>query len=163
MNNKKQVIVSFISANQSNFKRFELLEHFAEVSEEPSDVLFLVDVLQNDTSSVIRHEAAAQMLKIKQRKSHLITPNQGVVINALLHVVRHDTSMVARHEAAEALSYIGDEQILAELNNIIELMESSNELLETLQLTTDTIKYRAEKKIDSSCLGDEILKEFLGT
>lgn len=156
----KEKIKNIILSNGENFRRFELIEHFIEFASEEDDVYFLLDILRNDMSSVIRHEAAAQLLKIEQKKPWLISAIRDKVIKHLLDVVMMDRSMVARHESAEALSYIGDGAVADKLEQMRRSMQPNDELIETLEIARDTIYYRVKFGISASDLGRSILQEY---
>ncbi|MBS1593175.1 MAG: HEAT repeat domain-containing protein [Bacteroidetes bacterium] len=156
--NTKELIKSIISGNAKDFKRFELLENFAIICDSKEDIEFLVNILTCDRSSVVRHEAAAQLLKIEQKKPWVLKPMKSYVIRKLLNVVITDTSLVAKHESVEALSYIGDSSVLIELNKLIE-NSGEDEISDTIQLAIETIEYRIVKNINAHELSDAILSE----
>ena len=123
-------------------------------------VPFLLEILQKDRSSVIRHEAAAQLLKIEQKKPWVMSDMKDKVIAELLSVIINDKSLVARHESIEALSYIGDDTVLPLLNKIIKSESSDNEILDTLKIAKDIIEYRIIKNISPSQLSKTIIEEY---
>jgi|ERR1035437_2601133 HEAT repeat protein len=155
----KETIKDIILGGYPDFKRFEMMESFAKYADETTDVEFLVNVLRNDSSSVLRHEAAAQLLKIEQKKPWLINQLKDFVIESLLNVVMNDKSLVARHESVEALSYIGDKNVLKKLDEIIKTENENSEIIETVKIARDIIEYRIIKDIKASDLGSTILSE----
>jgi HEAT repeat protein len=159
MSTNKETVKQIILGDYEDFKRFEMMESFSKYAEDSEDVKFLVKVLRNDKSSVVRHEAAAQLLKIEQKKPWIMESVKDFVIEELLNVVLYDVSIVARHESVEALSYIGDSRVLIKLDEIIKNEAKENELLETVQLARDTIEYRLIKNILPSELSSTIIKE----
>lgn len=161
MVNKKERIKSIILSNEDNFKRFELIEQFIDLVSEADDIIFLLNILISDRSSVVRHEAAAQLLKVEQKKPSIIAPLRERVIKALLHVVARDPSMVAKHESAEALSYIGDISVVQKLNEIASTVDKDDEILETIDIAKQTIVFRNKNKIAASELGNKILESFI--
>lgn len=156
----KEIIKEIILSDDKNFKRFEMIENFVYYASEPEDVKFLVSVLRNDKNSVVRHEAAAQLLKIEQKKPWIMEEIKDYVINELLNVVLIDQSLVAKHESVEALSYIGDDKVLKKFNELIEKQSDENELLDTILVARDSIDYRISRKIAASTLGEEIIKDY---
>lgn len=155
----KETIKSIILGEGKDFQRFEMIENFVNYASEHEDVKFLVAILKNDKSSIIRHEAAAQLLKIEQKKPWLIDKLRSYVIEELLTVVLSDKSLVARHESAEALSYIGDKNVLETFENLINSNITKDEIIETVIIARDTIKYRMDNNIKASELSASILKE----
>ena len=155
----KETIKSIILGEGKDFQRFEMIENFVNYASEHEDVKFLVAILKNDKSSIIRHEAAAQLLKIEQKKPWLIDKLRSYVIEELLTVVLSDKSLVARHESAEALSYIGDKNVLETFENLINSNITKDEIIETVITARDTIKYRMDNNIKASELSASILKE----
>lgn len=155
----KENIKAIIVGGQADFKRFEMMESFAKYADEPEDIKFLVSVLKNDNSSVVRHEAAAQLLKIEQKKPWLLEQLKEYVIEELLNVVMNDKSLVARHESVEALSYIGDKNVLVRLDEIIKTEDENNEIIETVKIARDIIEYRIIKDIQASELSRTIINE----
>lgn len=155
----KDIIKEIILSDDKNFKRFEMIENFVYYASEPEDVKFLVFILRNDKNSVVRHEAAAQLLKIEQKKPWIMEEIKDYVIKELLNVVINDTSLVAKHESVEALSYIGNEMVLKTFNELIENQDKENELMDTILVARDSIDYRISKKITASTLSEEIIKD----
>jgi hypothetical protein len=155
----KERIMAFILSDEKDFKRFELLEQYIQFASEEGDVLFLLKVLRKDQSSIVRHEAAAQLLKIEQRKPELIRNLKDKVIDALLVVVMNDKSLVAKHESVEALSYIGDNTVLPVFNKLLDSLDKDNELIDSVHLAKEAIEYRISKNIMASELGEAIMAE----
>lgn len=161
--NTKEIMISIIKNELKDFKRFEVIEHFSELVSEESDILLLLDILRNDTSSVVRHEAAAQLLKIEQKQPHLLSNLKDIVIKELLHVVVNDYSLVAKHESVEALSYIGNVDVIEKFNELIEDNKTHPELLESIIIAKETIIYRSEKNIGASGLCKQIIADVSAT
>ena len=56
----------------NSFKRFEILEHYTKYSNDSSDVLFLLNLIISDPDPMVRHEVAAQLLRLEMFTQDII-------------------------------------------------------------------------------------------
>src|SRR6266404_3744554 len=73
-----------ILGNGSSYERFEALEHYVAVANNEIDVLFLIEMLQNDGDPMLRHEAAAQLLRLDAINPRLTANHHSLMCNALV-------------------------------------------------------------------------------
>jgi HEAT repeat protein len=138
----------------SAYERFEVLEHYGKLAEDESDVLHLLAVLQDDKDPIVRHEAAAQLLKLETTKPSVTARVRERMCEALRGSIRNDPSVIVRHEAMEALAYIGNEENLSVLQSLIE--DPNSDIQFTARIAYDMLRFRLQKNIAGSELGAAI-------
>src|SRR5207245_1055340 len=111
---------SLMLSDASPYKRFEALEHYTTLADTETDVLNLVRVLESDSDPIVRHEAAAQLLRVETSKPLLTANVRHVIRDALIKTIREDGSVIVRHEAMEALAYVGEDDALFVLESLLD-------------------------------------------
>lgn len=132
----------------SVFTRFEVLEQFAKIVDEESDVVILQSLLAHDPDPIVRHEAAAQLLQVETNKPELTASLRNQIQQALMKSVREDESVIVRHEAMEALAYVGDESALRVLGDLAD--DANTDIKCTARIARDILQFRLENKLKGS-------------
>jgi len=152
---EKEIIVAIILSDLDDFKRFEVMERFAALADSKDDVRTLLWVLANDRDPMVRHEAAAQLLKLGEGRADLVSPMKSRIVEALTKAILQDPYMMARHESLEALAYIADEKSSAFLN---ETLRSQNiDVRASARFATGLLNYRISNRL----AGDEVYHKII--
>lgn len=130
--------------------RFEVLERFSDLADCEDDVRSMIHLLENDADPCVRHEAAAQLFRIEEKKPHLMNSLRQRAIAALLDKAWNDESTVVRHESIEVLGYIGDEDCLKSLTKLA--MDENVDIRSTAEIALRTTEHRIERGITASAL-----------
>ncbi len=141
--------------SKEDFKRFELLERFAENASKETDVITIIEILESDPSLMVRHEAAARLLKLAYYKPHLIVNLTQRISGTLVKAALGDKSIVVRHESIEALGYLGGEDVIPVLS---ELTRDQNlDIRDSATVALDLLKFRLHENVPASKIADRII------
>lgn len=150
----KEVITQMLEAADPSI-RFEVLERFSDLADCEDDVRSMINLLENDGDPCVRHEAAAQLFRIEEKKPHLMTNLREQAIAALLDKAWHDESTVVRHESIEVLGYIGDQGCL---KNLAELaMDENLDIRSTAEIALRTTEHRIKRGIKAGALCTDLI------
>ena len=138
--------------------RFEVLERFPELADCESDIQFLIDILQNDHDPCVRHEAAAQLYRIEEKKPQLMANLRPRVVSALFERAWNDESVVVRHESIEVLGYIADEQSLDALRRLT--TDVNLDISSTAEIALRTATRRIAEGIETRDLCSELISRW---
>lgn len=152
----KRRIINILVEERDASVRFEVLERFLDFIDSEEDVVFLIELLANDLDSCVRHKAAAQLFRIKEKGIVVTADLESKIIEALVDRAFHDASTVVRHESIEALGYLGNESTLDSLRELIEV--DNPDVSATAYIAYETAKRRAEYNIDATELGDFLIR-----
>ncbi|HEV7601962.1 MAG TPA: hypothetical protein VGO49_17115 [Bradyrhizobium sp.] len=154
----KEEIVAILRTETDACVRFEMLENFYEAADSEADILLLLSILNNDEDPCVRHEAAAQLFRIEEKKSHLFSPmTKNMAIKSLFTRAKYDESVVVRHESIEALGYLVDFDRLGCFDSFV---QSENlDIQSTAKISAKVARYRIEKNIPASSIGACFAKE----
>src|SRR5437867_10558253 len=147
MQNKKSSLRKLLR-DKSAFTRFEILEQYAMIADDADDIIPIQRALAEDPDPIVRHEAAAQLLKIETSKPELSEGLKRQIQNALLKSVLKDQSVIVRHEAMEALAYIGDESALPILENLID--DANTDIKCTARIARDILIFRLKNGVSGA-------------
>lgn len=138
----------------SAYERFEALEHFTALISNEADVLHLITILHNDDDPIVRHEAAAQLLRAETIKPDATGDMRAIICAALVKALEKDSSIIVQHEALEALAYIGDAETLRVLDSF---RNSPNpDIRSAANVAFDMLCFRISKSVRASDLGKAI-------
>jgi HEAT repeat protein len=151
----KEVITQMLKAADPSI-RFEVLERFSDLADCEDDVRSMINLLENDGDPCVRHEAAAQLIRIEEKKPHLMTNLRQRAIAALLERALNDESTVVRHESIEVLGYIGDERSLQNLTELA--MEENLDIRSTAEIALRTAERRIKRGVKASSLCADIIE-----
>ena len=153
----KQKIIEIIKEEKDASIRFEVLEKFYHKVDCESDVQLLIDILKDDYDPCVRHEAAAQLFRVAERKPLLLQNLKSKAIETLLDKACNDVSTVVRHESIEALGYIADLNALKDLEHF---SKSDNlDIHSTAHIALKTAKRRLEMNLTA----DEVTNNIIAT
>jgi HEAT repeat protein len=138
----------------SAYQRFEALEHYTSAADNASDVSNLIRILKNDTDPIVRHEAAAQMLRLETINPSVTANMHKVICDALVQAILTDPSIIVKHEAMEALSYVGDSSALEIFERLVD--NPNCDIQSTAKLSYEMLRFRLEKEVAASGLGAAI-------
>jgi len=132
--------------------RFEVLDRFYEYADSEEDILFLISVLNHDADPCVRHEAAAQLYRILEKKEGLFTSHsREIVVEALFDRARHDDSTVVKHESIESLAYLVDQEQLHQLEAFT--ISEDADISATARISSKIARSRIENGIAASSIG----------
>lgn len=135
--------------------RFEILERFSDLADCEDDVRSMLKLLETDVDPCVRHEAAAQIYRIEEKKPHLMTNLRDQAIATLIDKAWNDESTVVRHESIEVLGYLGDERSLKDLS---ELSTDKNlDISSTAEIALRTAQRRMAWGIGADTLCSDII------
>ena len=155
----KEVIIQMLEAADPSI-RFEILERFSDLADCEEDVRSMIKILEKDADPCVRHEAAAQLFRIEEKKPHLMVNLKREAVAALLDKAWNDESTVVRHESIEVLGYIGGEDAL---KNLTELATHENlDIRSTAEIAFRTAERRIKQGIKASALCTDIVDHWHG-
>lgn len=140
-------IQEILKTESDSFKRFEILEHYSKYSKDPEDILFLLKLLIVDPDPMVRHEIAAQLLRLEMFRSDISKRHRKEILSAFKERIKNDTSIIVKHECLEALGYIGEKSDLEYLSNIIN-EESNEDIVSTAKISLGALTFRTEKNLE---------------
>ena len=152
----REKIIRILNTSRDASLRFEALEKFYECAETEGDILFVISILNNDADPCVRHEAAAQLFRLEEKKSWLFSGElRNMAIRALLARANYDQSIVVQHELIEALGYLIDREHLSDLEAF---MGSDNiDISSTARISARVARIRIEKGISASMIGQVLI------
>jgi HEAT repeat protein len=150
----KEAITQMLKASDPAI-RFEILERFSDLADCEDDVHSIINVLENDGDPCVRHEAAAQLFRIEEKKPHLMTNLKQRAIAALWDKAWNDESTVVRHESIEVLGYIGGEESLENLTALA--MDENLDIRSTAEIAFRTAEHRIKRRIGASALCADLI------
>ena len=148
MENKKKESLFRLLHDPAAFARFEILEHYTDFVESEEDIGPLQEVLTLDPDPIVRHEAAAQLLKIETKRPELTANLKQQIQSALVKSIHEDSSVIVRHEAMEALAYIGNEDALPILQGLVN--DSNSDIKCTALIARDILLFRLKHSLKGS-------------
>lgn len=119
----KNKIAKILKTCKHEEVRFELLEQYFKCISKKEDINLIFDLLANDADPCVRHEAAAQLYRIGEKKPELLSSIRDKAVKALYSAVNCDASIVVKHECIEVLGYLAKEK---DLNKLRKLIKSEN-------------------------------------
>jgi HEAT repeat protein len=137
--------------------RFELLEKFSDLASCEDDVRSLIELLENDPDPCVRHEAAAQLYRLEERKPRLMINLREKAVASLLDKACNDESTVVRHESIEVLGYVGGEECLDNLRQL-----ATNEDLD-IRSTAEIALRTAERRMKCGIKPQAICAQILAS
>jgi hypothetical protein len=155
----KEKITTILKCESDPSIRFEVLEKFYSLVDCEDDVRFIINVLQNDEDPCVRHEAAAQLFRIEEKKPTLMINLKRQTIAALLDKAYNDESIVVRHESIEALGYIGDEHSLTSLEKLSK--DKNLDIRSTAEIAFHTAERRIKDGVRASDLTAHIIENWI--
>lgn len=115
------------SKSEAEFARiYEVQEMMWRVNEGEADgteVKRIIEVLKNNPSAIVRHEAASSLGEIASVEA----------VQALAEAILKDPSSLVRHESAEALGWIPTPESRKALEAV--LMDKGKEVVETARIS----------------------------
>jgi len=154
--NKKQMLLKLLEAKAA-FTRFEILEHYADFADAEADIFPLQKVLAQDPDPIVRHEAAAQLLKIETKKPGLTVNLRPQIQAALIKSVCEDNSVIVRHESMEALAYIGDRGAMSVLESLVG--HANADINCTAKIACDILRFRLLNKLSGAEISDALMPD----
>jgi len=151
----KEEIIRILQSDEPAFIRFELLEALVDYADGEEDVRLMLSILRHDKDPMIRHEVAAQLLRLEQTKPELMYLLKKTILALLKETVVNDESVIVKHEALEAIGYIGEQE---ELNFLLSYTRDLNEDIRTTsQVAYESLRYRIDNNIGASELSSYLL------
>ena len=158
MSEASKVLSVIENGNVSDFKKFEMIEHYSDKVESVEDILQLMELFPKLPNPILRHEISAQLLRLEQKKSELTSKIRDEIEDFLIEVSSTDESIVSKHEALESLSYLGTEKSLNFLKNALHI-ETNLDIVKTIEISIGVLEYKLDNKIKSGDLYEEIYNE----
>lgn len=152
-------IQKILSDEVNSFKRFEILEHYTKHSNDSNDVLFLLNLITTDPDPMVRHEVAAQLLRLEMFRSEISKIHRKEILLTFKERIQNDNSIVVKHECLEAIGYVGDKDDFDYLRHIIE-NDKNEDIISTAQIALGALTLRTDKKLEPSEFWDRIYNEY---
>jgi HEAT repeat protein len=115
----------------------------------------MINILENDHDPCVRHEVAAQLYRIEERKPQLMANLRTRVVSALFDRAWNDESVVVRHESIEVLGYIADAQSLSALRRLT--VDENLDISSTAEIALRTATRRIAEGIKTHDLCSELI------
>lgn len=135
-----------VLCNYPAFARLELLDYCAMQITAPEQIEEILRVVKEDTDPIVRHEAVAQLVRLKREKGNLFTKRVDERIRAMFLAALDDNSVVVRHEILEALAYFGDATILETLRHHAD--DAEPDIRHTARLALELLQFRLNRGIE---------------
>ncbi len=142
--------------NYPAYQRLELLEYLTEKARTTDEAQEILSVFEDDPDPIVRHEAAAQLIRLERENPNVVSPLKVKIREALIRGPQ-DKSVVIRHEALESLAYIGDESTLEILQASIG--DANPDVSNTAKLAYEVLAFRLKHNLKPS----ELSKAFLSS
>ena len=151
----KNRMINILTKEENPMIRFEVLEKFYKIVSTENDINLIIEILINDTDPCVRHEAAAQLFRIEEKKSELFKPLKRKAIDALFDRAYNDISTVVRHESIEALGYLAEKDHLTQLEKLI--ISEDIDIKSTAAIAYNAASIRIKNNLKANELGDFLL------
>lgn len=155
-----KIIQKILIEEENSFKRFEILEHYSKFAQGSSDIDFLLKLILTDNDPMVRHEVAAQLLRMMMFRSDITRGYAHPILGAFKERIQNDSSIVVRHECLEAVGYLGDKDDLAYLQELIE-ENSHPDVVSTARISLEALKYRLDFSLGPEDFWDKIVEEHI--
>jgi|ERR1041385_551529 HEAT repeat protein len=150
----KELITQMLEGAEPSI-RFEILERFSDLADCENDVRTMLKLLETDADPCVRHEAAAQIYRIEEKKPQLMTNLREQAIATLIDKAWNDESTVVRHESIEVLGYLGDERSLKDLSELA--TDKNLDISSTAEIALRTAQRRMAWGIGADTLCSDII------
>ena len=130
---EKMKTIHLLYAQASEPTKYKILDGLIDTGFSGARWL-LLDVLANEESPLLRHEAAFGLGILKGRSE----------MEALTRAMLHDPHEIVRHEAAIALAEVGDEGCLPALERALE--DVSGAVVDSARYASQNIQFRSIKQ-----------------
>lgn len=140
--------------NYPAYQRLELLEYYAVQAKTVDGVQEILLVFEKDPCPIVRHEAAAQLIRLERDRPDIVFPLRVKIRQALIRGLQ-DKSVVVQHEVLESLAYIGDESTLDTLRTA--MSDVNTDVSNTAKLAYEILAFRLERNLKPGELAKAIL------
>jgi HEAT repeat protein len=153
----KLEVLDVLKNSADAYVAFDLLGELADFADSRSDILLLLDYVENHRDPIVRHEASAQLAELWRKRPLLFRGISQRVIASLLRAARDDESSLARHEAIEALGFIGDASVIQSLRNLQE-QEKNEDVNHTAKIALDILEFCQTNHVGLKDVSQSIIK-----